>query len=146
MPAKRNQAFIFLVLCLIIPINSYSQRIATLEVELAKPAYQLDIPVNVNLDKITYESDTILALYEITGQRRDGIPFQIEPGEIRKLHWVISSGKGSGEKHIYELVREQKIQPEIVKASVSNGTLTIQKGRQNLLQYYFTIQFVHFVC
>ncbi len=34
------------------------------------------------------------------------IPFQIEPGDPRKLTWMVATGTGSaGEKHMYELVK-----------------------------------------
>jgi hypothetical protein len=116
---------------------SYSQKIASFEVELSKSTYGLDVPVNVDLDGITYVSDTLLNLYEVKGSNRTSVASQIEPGDPRKLHWVVTTGTASGGKHFYELFQEKVKPQERVKASVNDGALTIHKGDKNLLQYYF---------
>ncbi len=117
--------------------NSYSQEIASFEVELSRAAYGINIPVSVCLDDITYTSDTLLNLYEVKGSQRRAIAFQIEPGDSRRLHWVVTTGTGTGEKHLFELVQEKAGHAEVLEASANDGALTIHKGGQNLLQYYF---------
>ena len=124
------------VFCFLVSV-SYSQKIASFEVELSKSTYGLDVPVNVDLDGITYVSDTLLNLYEVKGSNRTSVTSQIEPGDPRKLHWVVTTGTASGGKHFYELFQEKVKQQERVKASVNDGALTIHKGDKNLLQYYF---------
>ncbi len=124
------------VLCLLASV-SYSQKIASFEVEFSKSTYGLDIPVSVCLDEITYISDTLLNLYEVKGNNREVVPFQVEQGDPRRLHWIVTTSSGTGEKYLFELVQEKAIHSEGVKASVNDGALTIHKGDQNLLQYYF---------
>jgi hypothetical protein len=121
----------------LVAINSYSQKIATLEIELKKATSGLDIPVSINLDELTYVSDSLLNLLEIKGDKKISVPFQIEQGDPRKLHWVITTGTGSAEKHIFELLQGKAKQPEWITASVRDGALTIHKGNTNFLQYYF---------
>jgi hypothetical protein len=121
----------------LISLNNYSQKIASLEVTLTKAAYGLNIPVSINLDNVTYLSDTILALYEIKNKSKTTIPFQIEAGNPRKLTWMVTTGTGPGEKHFYELVQGRTKESERIKASVNDGALVIHSGDKNLLQYYF---------
>lgn len=118
-------------------INTFSQKIATLEVTLPKPADGLEIPVCVNLDEITYVYDTLLVLYEVKGTDRTEIPFQIERTNVRKLHWLVPGGTRSGEKKIYEIAQGNAKQYEQVEALVKDGALTFREGEQNLLQYVF---------
>ena len=127
-----------LVIVLLLSVsNCYSQKIASFEVEFPKPSYELDIPVSINLDDLTYIPDSLLNLYEVRGSKRTAIPFQIEAGDPRKLHWIITSGKGSNEKYLFELVREKANQTEKMQAIVNEGALTIHRENQNMLQYYF---------
>lgn len=117
--------------------NCQAQKIASLEVNLTSPAFGMKIPVSINLDEVTYLSDTILALYEIKDGTPTKVPFQTEAGNPRKLTWLVSTGTGAGEKHTYELVREKSMFPLTMKASVKDGALLIHSGDQNLLQYCF---------
>ncbi len=117
--------------------NILSQKIATLEVNLAKPAAGLEIPVSFDLDEVTYLSDTLISLYEVKGASRNQIPFQIEEGDTRRIHWFITGGTASGEKRYFELVKGNAAQIEGVKAVVNDGALTLREGSKNLLQYYF---------
>jgi len=124
------------VFCLV-AINSYSQKIAILEVELTKATFGLDIPVSINLDEVTYVSDSVLNLLEIKGDKKSVVPFQIEQGDPRKLHWIVKTEAGSTGKYLFELVKGKATQSPVVMATVNDGALTIHKGEQNLLQYYF---------
>lgn len=117
--------------------NIYSQKIATLEVVLLKPAYGLEIPVSIDLTEVTYVSDTLLSLYEIKGNIKTPVPFQVDQGKHRTLNWVVKTAKESAGKHTYELVKSKAKQYRDVIATANNGTLTIHKGEKNYLQYYF---------
>src|SRR4030043_256395 len=118
-------------------LNTYSQKVASLEVNLMKSAYGLNLPVSINLDDVTYLSDTLLVLYEIKDKGKTTVPFQIEPGNPRRLTWMVTTGTGQGEKHTYELVEGSPTLSEAIKASVNDGALVIHAGARNLLQYYF---------
>jgi len=115
----------------------HSQKLALFEVQLSGRTSGLDIPVSVDLDNITHLHDTILSFYEINGDTRAEIPFQVEQGDPRKLHWVITTRAGSSEKYLFELTRGKATQQEWVEATAKNGTLIIHKGVHNFLQYYF---------
>jgi hypothetical protein len=126
----------FTLICFFVS-NSYSQKIASLTVEFSQATFGMDIPVSVSLDEITYVSDTLLNMYEVKGNVKNPVLFQVEQGDPRKLHWIITTGTGTGEKHLFELVQGKTRLPEVIKASVKDGALLIHKGDQNLLQYYF---------
>jgi len=117
--------------------SCYAQKIATLEVNLSRPAFGMKIPVSVNLDEITYLSDTLLALYENKDGRREAVAFQIEAGNPRKMTWLVASGNSENEKHVYELTGEKSKFPTAVNATARDGALIIHTGEQNLLQYFF---------
>jgi hypothetical protein len=121
----------------LISINNYAQKIASLEVDLSKATFGLNIPVSIYLDDVTYVSDTLLVLYEVKDKNRTVVPFQIEPGDPRKLTWEIATGNGQGEKHFYELEQGKAKQAHAIQASVNDGALVIHAGDKNLLQYYF---------
>jgi hypothetical protein len=121
----------------LLAMNIHSQKLASLEVRLSQPAFGIYIPASVDLDDITFVPDSVLNLYEIKGKSRIAVPFQIEQGEQRRLHWMISSGNEANEKHLYELVREKIIQQPSVIATATDGTLLIHRGSQNLLRYYY---------
>jgi len=124
------------VFCFLVS-NSYSQKIASFEVELSKATFGLDIPVSINLDDVTYVSDSVLNLLEVKGDKKTAVPFQIEQGDTRKLYWIVKTEAGSAGKHIFELVKGKANQSPVVIATVNDGALTIHKGEMNLLQYNF---------
>ena len=117
--------------------NINSQKIAVLKVELLKAAYGLNIPVTINLDEVTYISDTLLVLYEVKNNNRTIVPFQIESGDPRKLTWQVAAENVPAEVHIYELDQGKARQPDVIKATSGNGALVIHAGDKNLLQYCF---------
>ena len=127
-----------MILLFLFTPDAFSQKVASLEVNLTKPANGLDVPVSINLDEVSYLSDTLLALYEIMNKERRAIPFQIELGNPRKMTWIVTTGTGTGEKHIYELMREKPAQYTAVSASINDGALIIHSGGQKLLKYYFS--------
>ncbi len=136
-----SQFIIRRLLILVIFISAYQntrgQNIATLEVTLPVSAYDLEIPVFVNLDAITYLADTLLSMYEIKGNARTAIPFQIEMGRERKLHWSVTGGTNAGEKHVYEIEKKPAKQPVWISATKRDGALVIHQGSKDLLSYYF---------
>ncbi len=129
---------IFLTLaisCFFIP--GYSQRIAKIEVNIPRGTAVPGIPVSIDLDDITFLSDTLLSLFEVKEGTRFEIPFQVEQSETRKLYWVITTGDRSSGNYVFELINGKAKQYDQVEATQKNGLLTIHKGDQNFLQYYF---------
>lgn len=115
-----------------------AQKIANLEVVLDKPGSGIEIPVSVSLDEITYLPDSVITLYEVKKSGRTAVPFQIEAGSPRRLHWLVEpAGSKAGEKHTYELSRGKATQKVTAQATVRDGALLLHKDDQNLLQYVF---------
>src|SRR6478736_8305777 len=113
-----------------------SQKIATLEVELTKPTQGIHEPASINLDGITFLSDTLLNLVEVQGQKKVPVPFQIENGEHRTLHWIMKT-QPDKVKYSYELTKGGRPKSKDVVMSKHDGALTIQSNDKNLLRYQF---------
>lgn len=129
--------FIFLI-CIILGRNSDAQKIATLEVDLAKPTNGLRVPTLVNLDPITFLSDTALSLVEVQGSKRTPVPFQIESSGTRTLYWMVNSENDKLNKRVYELIKGPPAKyASLIEAKVEDGKVLIQSGNKNLLQYNF---------
>lgn len=137
MYTKILSRIILLTVVFFLATTSFSQKIASFEVLFPRGTSGLDIPVSVDLDEITYISDTLLSLYELSGDKRNEIPFQVEQGNPRKLYWIITTGTGSSGRHIFDLEKGKATQQEWTKAAAKDGTLTIHKGNSNFLQYYY---------
>ena len=118
-------------------LSAFPQKISTLEVVLPKASAGIDIPVSFDLDEITYVSDTLLVLYEVKGTSMTEIPFQIETGQVRRIHWFITGIVKPGEKRVFQLVQGKSAGRNGVETSVQDGALIIKEGDKNLLQYYF---------
>jgi hypothetical protein len=118
-------------------ITGYSQKIATLEVVLDKPASGLELPVSISLDDVTIVPDSLISLFEVTKTGKAPVAFQIEAGYPRKLSWVVSAGDKAGEKHVYELTKGKADQKIFAEATVKDGAVILHKGSNNLLEYVF---------
>src|SRR5688572_17086044 len=80
----------------------FAQKIATLEVSLPKSTNGLALPANIELDKITFNSDSSLALVEVNGNKRTPVPCQISQGVVRTLNWIITPIGANAQKRVYE--------------------------------------------
>lgn len=131
-------SFFIVLFCAISYTGSFAQRIATLEVALTKPTNGLQVPAKVDLDAITFLSDSALSLVEVQGSKRIPIAFQIENRENRALHWMVNSENDKIKKRTYELIKGNPIKSSnSVNATMNDGTILIHSGNKNLLQYNF---------
>lgn len=80
-----------------------AQRLATFTVPPTPGG--LDLPVTVDLDQVTPVQDSALSLYRVSGSHRTPVPFQVQEGEVRTLHWIVPGDRRAGEEIVYELVR-----------------------------------------
>ncbi len=128
---------LFIVLFFINPFVCTAQIIATFEIELQKPVNGLEIPVSVNLDEVTFLSDSSLSLIEIGGNKKITVPFQISQGKQRTLYWLIIPGNETKNKRTYELVKGSPSAFPQIGAAMNNGALTIHSGDKNLLRYMY---------
>src|SRR5688572_23458611 len=115
-----------------------SQGIATFEVELSKPTSGLAIPAKVDLDAITFLSDSVLSLVEVQGTKRSVVPFQIENRTGRTLYWMVNADNDKIKKKVFELVKATPPKAtNAVTAKMNDGAIVIQAANKNLLQYNF---------
>lgn len=125
------------ILFTLLTVSSYAQKIGTLEVTLAKPTNNLAVPVKTNLDAITFLPDSSLTLVEVQGSKRLTIPYQIESGAERFLHWIIEPASAKAGKHVYELIKAPNKKGNTIKVNNTQGTLTIESQNKNSLRYNY---------
>ena len=131
-------SFLTILFCATSCMAAFAQRIATLEVALTKPTNGLQIPAKVDLDPITFLSDSELSLVEVQGSKRTPIAFQIENRESRALHWMVNSENDKIKKRTYELIKGDPIKSSnSINATMNDGTILIHSGSKTLLQYNF---------
>lgn len=131
-------SFIKVFLGLIFCLPALGQRIATFEVEFPKATNGLSVPAKVDLDAITFLSDSVLSLVEVQGSKRSVVPFQVENKTSRTLHWMVNAENDKIKKRVFELVKATPPKSaNAVSAKINDGTLVIQAANKNLLQYNF---------
>jgi hypothetical protein len=141
MKMKRN-CLLLLIFPALIAANCNAQKIATLEVELAEHASGLDVPAEIQLDDITFLSGSELTLFQLQGDKRTEVPFQVREGEHRSLLWVIETKNLNAGKAVYELVKgKSDMKPDLIEAKTENGLLTIHSGDRNLLGYQYGMKY-----
>ena len=122
-------------ICSLLTCNSFAQTIASFKINLQHPTNGVDVPVSVNLDNLTFESDTSISLVEMDGKKRKIIPFQIKYGASRMLVWSISS---TAKKEIaYQIIHSAPGQFSEIKAAKNDSSITFQSDNKNLLRYYY---------
>jgi hypothetical protein len=127
-----------LIVSALLVSKTYAQKIATLEVDVSKNTNGLAIPTSVELDKITFASDSSLVLIEVDGNKRTQVPFQINQGNVRTLNWIATPSVKNVKKRVYELQQgapQKKF--EEINATLKDGALTIHSGNKNFLQYWY---------
>jgi len=128
----------FAALFCITAMSVFGQRIASLEVDLSKPASGLQVPARVDLDAITSLADSVIGLVEVQGTKRIPVPFQIENREGRTLYWMVNADNDKTKKRIYELIKGTPAKStQLIQATTKDGALIIHTDNKNLLQYNF---------
>ena len=133
-----NIKYSLLFLFSVISTAGFSQKIATLEVDLPQATSNLAIPVKASLDEITLLPDSVLSLVAVEGSKRTTIPCQIENGNERFIHWIIDPASAKKGKHTFELVKGVKTNaPATIKINDQQGALTVHTGDKNLVRYNY---------
>jgi hypothetical protein len=116
--------------------HGYSQRIATLEADVSTLT---DIqPASIDLDRITLLADSSFNLTEVIAGKKTDVPFQIEHGRSRTLHWFVKPGDNKIKKRVYELSNgKRKQHAATIAAKKENGGLEISAAGKKLLRYQF---------
>jgi hypothetical protein len=153
--------FLFALFILAAATGLRAQRLY-LQVVLRSATNGLDIPVGFNLDGQGLGYDSTWTFNEIHGPLRTPVPFQVEQGEHRWLHWIVKYEDNGKIRHLYELVSnahsrqpvppqhsatqpvppqhgttQPAPQPGMVIAHLDDSALTFQNGSQQLLRYWF---------
>lgn len=115
-----------------------AQRIATLEVIQQQQNQSLDIPVSIQLDKITYLPDSVISLVEVKNNKRIPVAYQIENKGQRTLYWILKQDNNAAKKRIFELEKGIPLKiADHIKTVTKDGALIITANNKNLLQYNF---------
>jgi mannose-6-phosphate isomerase-like protein (cupin superfamily) len=110
-----------------------AQQIATLQVHLARLSNGVAVPIETDLDAITFLPDSALDLLEVDAHGHTfSIPFQIENAGHRTLHWIADLST-----EYYLLVTGAAYPFDPIRAVANDGALTIFNGNQHLLQYVY---------
>ncbi|WP_375436858.1 PmoA family protein [uncultured Hymenobacter sp.] len=90
------------------------------------------------MDDITPLPASGLKLVEVQGNKRTSVPFQVEKGTKRVMHWLIDSENAKTSKHTYELVKgAASPATDRVRLQDAQGSFTIGTGNRNLLRYNY---------
>jgi len=132
-------SYFILFACILTFSTVQAQRLATLEVALPNPSTGLQVPVEIDLDAITFVHDSLLQLVQVNGNQRTPVPYQIDRKEKRTLHWLIESSDSKLKKHVFELIKgnRQTAKSNEMKSAIADGALTIQGENKNLLRYQY---------
>lgn len=112
-----------------------AQKLAAIEVDVH--ASYTDIPVQINLDEITFLHEDSLSLYEVTNGIKTQVPFQINDGDFRTLNWLVSN-PDSQKRHVFDLMKqENKEKFEALSYKTEGGRIILMDGHRNLIAYQF---------
>jgi hypothetical protein len=116
-------------------IACLAQKISTFELELPVSTNGIEVPVSIDLDRITNVADSSLSLMLVKGSERISVPFQISGDKQRSLNWLV---KSDGDKKIvFEIQKKKHAAFTPLEATKNNGELTIHNGEKNLLRYNY---------
>ncbi|GAB3012014.1 hypothetical protein GCM10027051_13450 [Niabella terrae] len=113
-----------------------AQPLAKLQLETSGKE-TLPLPVQTDLNAISFLPDSVLALVELKAGRQIPVPIQIEAGSTRILHWLVTPSPAT--RRTYQLIRRKSASShKEMQSQVENGTLIISDGQdRNLLTYNF---------
>lgn len=91
----------------------------------------------IDLDRITFLNEDQISLIEVSENIRQEVPFQLEKGKTRTLHWLINQEKTSGLLS-YDLIKKRPaISSSKLELKREDGSLKINSGNTTLLGYQY---------
>jgi hypothetical protein len=126
-----------LLIAAMLVIAGYPQPIAIFEVKLPDHMQAVDVTVSVNLDEVTFLPDSTLTLVQPQENGLIPVPFQIQQGPQRTLHWLLQPGTYKQKKCIFHLIKSKAAMPVQIEATAQNGALTIHSGDRHFLRYHY---------
>jgi hypothetical protein len=102
-------------------------------------SYQrVNVPVYTTLRSATMPLIDSLQLFELQGERRTAVPFQIAYG--RYIYWILEGVTAADTTRVYELVKGNPAASRAyMQAKDSAGILLLREGARNLLQYNYQV-------
>ncbi|WP_341226477.1 PmoA family protein [uncultured Arcticibacterium sp.] len=132
---KKN---ILLLAISLFAFQAKSQKIASFKVSpKAASASSLSYHAQVSLDKVTFLGQEQLSLIEVSENVRREVPFQIENGKSRILHWKINQESTVGALSYDLIKRKPTATASNLKLKRENGLLTVNNGSSTLLGYKY---------
>ncbi|MEO8416238.1 MAG: PmoA family protein [Ginsengibacter sp.] len=118
-------------------VNIFAQGIARLTIHNVSDS--IGEPVNIDLDALTYVADSSLVLYQLFGDKKVPVPFQVEHGYHRFLWWLAKKDGDVQETQVYVLTRGHgdKIKEFPIKVENQGGDLLLTGQGKKVLQYNF---------
>jgi hypothetical protein len=118
-------------------VTESAERLATITVEAGKYT-RIDTPVSIALEGIEAAE---LSLKEFRGGRFAPVLKQIEPGEPRRLWWILSDTTKAGEKKTYELTAGRSFAERVPHVAMRTGesSLEVQITGKSVLRYNYDI-------
>src|SRR5690349_18538357 len=86
-------------------INYAQKKISAFEIELPVSTNGIEVPVSIDLDRITTLADSSLSLVLVKGSERISVPFQISGDKQRHLYWMVKSD--GDKKFIFEIQKKR---------------------------------------
>ncbi|MCU0393592.1 MAG: PmoA family protein, partial [Thermoflexibacter sp.] len=126
--------FIFFLVIILIT-NASAQQIALFEVNIGTNQSNLAVPMQINLDPLTFLPEDELVLYLLDGKTKQSIPFQVKSAETRTLHWLLMPNQKKL-TYILEKGKKTKSHQELAIAK-TEGKLIVKAGTKNLLNYQY---------
>ena len=127
-----------LLLAPLVSTKGFAQRVATLEVVVSPTSNSLETPVKTSLDALTFLPDSVLTLVEVQGTKRTNVPFQIEHGAERTVHWILDPAASKTSKRTYELVKGKASKTGApMRVQDAQGSFTLMSNDKNLLRYNY---------
>jgi hypothetical protein len=131
----KGRFLLLLILFKLVP--GHAQVIATFDVQVPEEQRQLAIPVKLSLTDVTSLPDSSFYLVEKAGMKKRRVPFQVEAGVPRMLHWIIPPAEGKNRKRVYQLLKGKPGKFPVVEVVLKDGALTFRGPRKNLLRYHY---------
>ncbi len=130
----QKRLLILALLPLIVFVLS-AQTIAGFKITLPKATNGIAIPASVNLDALTFLADSSLSLFEVNGNKRIEVAYQIKQEGHRTMYWSVQP---ADKKEInYQLVNTAPHVFSKIEAAKNDSSLTFRSGNRNLLRYYY---------
>jgi hypothetical protein len=136
-----------LLICLAVlsglSLNAIPQKALLLHFYVEAGAYQrINTPVSVELEGVI-KSDTLsFQLYEKVKGALIEKPFQVEPGYVSRLWWILDGTTDAGKKREFFLYKNtlQKVQNAIT-AELTTDDIILKKGTSEILHYRKSVMY-----